>query len=164
MPSPVSAGLALTLEHRICKQLSLPNLLTWRGEGRRRGRGQVKLKRHEWTAAVPQASCQGWGSWAKVTLSIREKQTWLPSAKMFLMCYFRFCRHHRYWISGVESADVIAHPSGHWSQFMSAFYEKTGAQREATADALTAAGANRRIQGISKATWMTACLTCYRSL
>lgn len=32
MSSPLSAGLALTLEHRICKPVSLPNLLTWRGE------------------------------------------------------------------------------------------------------------------------------------
>lgn len=54
MSSPVSAALALLLEHRICKMLSLPNLLTWRVEQKRRGKGETELKHHAWTSSVPQ--------------------------------------------------------------------------------------------------------------
>lgn len=100
-------------------------------EGWRRGRGEVKLRHHAWTAAVPQWAARGENhvprSCSVQVNCIWEKKScccWdvTPNWNNVLICFFfYFCRHHRYWVSGVESADVIQHPSEHWSQFMSAF-------------------------------------------
>lgn len=129
MTSPISAGLAVTLEHRICKPLSLPNLLTWRGQGQGRGRGEAKCKRHAWTSAVPQWAARGENCVprsCRLTKSMSEKshcQDLTPKCKNILICYFLFCRHHGYWVYAVRSADVIPHPSKHWPPFMSVFSE-----------------------------------------
>lgn len=104
MTSPVSAGLALTLEDRICKLLSLPNLLTCRSE---RDGGEEGEKR-SWSVTrgpllfrgeLPEVRilCQGHDQ-CRLTTYIRERsrcQDWLPSAK----CCDVFCSAD---ITGIE--------------------------------------------------------------
>lgn len=55
--------------------------------------------------------CQGHAS------AISAAKTWFLSTGNVLGCYFRFCRHHRYWVSGAESA----HPCRHLSHFQRFF-------------------------------------------
>lgn len=169
MTSPVSAGLALTLEHRICKPLSLPNLLTWRGEGRRRGRGEVKLKRHAWAASVPQWAARGENraprSCSVQVNKVYEKKSptakmWLPNPKMFWYVIFYSAD-----ITGIEYLGLSQQMWSHTQEstdlslclffsglFTSFFPEETRTQTEATTHTLTAAGATKRIQGTSKGT------------
>lgn len=99
-----------------------------RGKEERKGRSEVEASRvgrclfhseRPEVRIVRQGRAQ-----CGLTKYMREQvptaETGLPNAKI-LICYFLFCRRRRYWVSGVESADVISHPSEHWSQFMSVF-------------------------------------------
>lgn len=108
MSSPVSAGLAITLEHRICKPLPLPNLLTWRGQRDEREEGEKR----SWSitrgsllfhTSLPEVRTrrQGRAPLSNQHQCIENKaptaRNSTPSEKKnVLICYFLFCRHCSY--------------------------------------------------------------------
>lgn len=106
--SPVSACLALTWTQDMQTAISAKPADM---EGCRRGRAEIKLC-HTWTTAVSPGSpltevrvvCQGHAQ------SLYEGKDPLIEGAQMLSCYFLFCRPLRYWVSGVDSADVITPP------------------------------------------------------
>lgn len=84
-------------------------------------KGRNKVVSHVDHRCFPM-SWQRWESCAKVMLRAfyEDKGPLIEGAHIFWWC-FLFCRHLRYWVSGVDSADVMTPPRKPWSQFLSAF-------------------------------------------